>query len=689
MKKTYTDQDILEILKLSELFKQFDNERLKLLIRYSSVEYFNKDSVVIEEGTTNDKVFVILDGSVAVYTGEDFILGLTRKGDLVGEMSVISQNPTTASVIADTPVSLFTISKKVISGSGNEVLKYTLNKVFLDILTDKLTLTSKQVRGFKATKEELALSEDHLYDKTLILQSILESMSDGVVVIGENRQILQVNDSFKQMIGNVDLPLSSAKWAEKIGFYNSDKVTPFDIEDLSMMKSVIGFHVDSLEIFLKNDQVNEEVWLQASSRPLVSKSQTDVKGAVIVFRDITKAKMAELALIKAKESAEAVSKAKSDFLSVMSHELRTPLNAILGMADLMHQTDLNEEQKDFIDSIKTGGDALLAIVKNILDYNDLESQSMKISPRSFSLRGCLREVIRHHESMAKSKKIQIELKLAEDFPDQVIGDENKLSQVLMNLINNALKFTNQGMINIDGEIHKKGAEEMTALFWVTDTGIGIPQDQYSKLFQPFVQVDSTLARKFEGTGLGLAISRRIIQLLGGEIWFDSEPGKGSAFFFTVPLKQDRSQQEQAKVEEVVESVQVKYSTDFAANYPYKILVAEDNKMNQKLIKKVLSKLGYESRLAENGFEAVLALRKEHFDLILMDLQMPEMDGQEAAKMIRQESGENNDLKIIALTANIVDGIKESCLESGMDDYMAKPLRIDKLAAMLQKWSDAS
>lgn len=695
MSEEFTQKDILKVLKNARLFKQFEDNQLIRLISFSAVENFVQDAIILQEAQTNEKVFILLKGSVAVYAGDDFVLRLKRQGDLVGEMSVITKQPTTAKVIAEESVSLFSIHAGKINDYGQLELRSMLYKIFLDLLTEKLTMTTQRVKGFQATseelqvkKQELAVTEDNLYQKEVILQSVLGSMSDGVVVTEENGKLLHVNEAFKKFIGKVEIPSDFELWPQKLGFFHSDEKSLYTTEELPMLKIAQGQQVDLEEIFVNNPGLSEGVWLQASSRQLKDKENKSTNGAVVVFHDYTKKKKEEQALIKAKENAEAMAKAKSDFLAVMSHELRTPLNGIMGMTDLLYTTGLTSEQKDCLDTISTSSENLLRMVKNIFDYNNLESGVVKLENENFSVKGCLDEVVGEYRIQAEKKKLHLVSLLSPDLPEKIEGFTKGIKQVLLNLTDNAIKFSEKGTIVISAHPNQIENQLLEIIFCVEDQGIGIAEGEFSNLFQPFSQVDSSYARKFEGSGIGLSICKKFIELMDGNIWIESKPGYGSKFSFSVKTATSLTNKLITTAKPATGKVAKPQILDqqFAKKFELKIMVAEDNAMNQKLITKVLNKLGYSPVIVNNGQEAVQLAETESFNMILMDLQMPELDGIEASKIISQKSIPGDRPVIIALTANVSEEVKNTCLDAGMKDYMTKPLKIDKLAEILQKWA---
>jgi len=672
-----------------------------------------------------------------------------------------------------------------------------------------------RVRTLRKREDELArLTESRtaeLYEQKAFLRRIIDlnpsfifaKDREGRFTIA-NRALAEVYGlSPKELIGKMEMDLH----------FNREEAEQFHRDDLQVMDS-------RTEKFIPEQRFTKAhgktTWLQVTKIPIVSGDGL-AHQVLGVATDITQQKKAAIEMREAKEAAEGATHAKSAFLATMSHEIRTPMNAVIGMTELLLETELTPEQREYAETVRTGGDVLLAVINDILDFSKIESGKLDLEKQPFDLEHCIEEALDLLTAKAAEKGLDLAYIIHEPAPQHLIGDVARVRQILVNLVGNAVKFTAQGEVVV--EVHSQSiAEEHFELhFAVRDTGIGIPTDKIGLLFRSFSQVDSSTARQYGGTGLGLAISKRLSEMMGGRIWAESEPGRGSVFHFIIQaeragsgpdkparrehpklagrdvlivddnetnrriltlqtrswgmrphavasgsealsllqqgsrfelamldmhmpvmdgltlareirgnrnseslplmmLSSGSSRRDLTNVSERdlfaaylskplkpsqlydavvavldkhnVEEKPVKLESETqrgpAACALLKVLLAEDNIVNQRVAVRLLERLGYRADLAGNGIEVLQALERQRYDVVLMDVQMPEMDGLEASRHISSTFTDKKKPWLIAMTANAMEGDREACLAAGMNDYLSKPVQMAALRTVLER-----
>ena len=544
-------------------------------------------------------------------------------------------------------------------------------------LSHKIPLKNKlnQIIGLLGVSVDITTTKQQTVDRLELLENIIAVMPGNVYWMNKEGIYLGCNDnearavglsSRKEIIGkrNIDIP----------GFVIPEALDPVNKEVMEGGKTILieepaVLHDGTQATFLSN-------------KVPLRDSHNEIIGMVGISFDITARKKAEQELKAAKEGAEAANKAKTEFLATISHELRTPLNGIIGMAQILTNQKLPAKLRDNVEDIFEASKHLLSLVNDMLDFAKLEAGEMNVVKESIDLKILVKEIADIMGYQAKSKGLDFIVDYPETVPDQVTSDSRAIKQILLNLLSNAIKFTEVGEISLQVSCIKKTANAAMLQIAVTDSGIGIPADKVSLIFERFKQLDSSLTRRYSGTGLGLAITKQLVEKLGGKIGVETWLGKGSTFW--IKLKFQLPKKPMATLHDENQSLVSHKINQKNSQYVARILLVEDNFLNQKVAKTFLEDLGCQVDIAESGHK-VFELLSQAYDLIFMDISLPDETGITIAEKIRGAEGVNKDVPIIALTAHVFDAERKSCFKAGMNDILTKPIMNDQLMEILNRW----
>jgi PAS domain S-box-containing protein len=505
-------------------------------------------------------------------------------------------------------------------------------------------------------------------------RELFENIPDGVYESSPDGRILAANPALVRMLG-----FSSEDELRREGAAGM-YLDPAD-RDRNKAEMARSGHLRNAEFLLRR-QDGAIITVLENARAVL-----DEAGAVLYYQgtltDITDRKIAEHDLCSARDQALEASRLKSQFLANISHELRTPLNAVLGMAQILQDSALPPTAHECAQTIRRSAQVLLDLITEILDYSKIEAGRLELDNHPFSVREVVSTPAEMLQERASAKGLQLLATVDPAVPDQLFGDPTRLRQVLTNLLANAVKFTEHGAVHLLVRLRARDAGRARVVFEVRDTGIGIPPEARDVIFEPFRQADGSTTRRYGGTGLGLAIVREILERMGSRVELESTVGAGSIFRFTLLLPIAGAAVSARPDPAAALHPLARRLTPHAASV--RLLIAEDNTVNQRVILRMAEKLGYHADLVPNGLEALRSLEREHFDLVLMDCQMPEMDGFRATAAIRSSGAAYARIPIVALTAHAADGNREACLAAGMDDYLPKPIFFDELSRKLEHW----